>query len=137
MLIALTTNFVIHLKSEKDRAVASERRALENEKQAKALLAELHAGTPAFYQQAKALMGEGHFDAALDRIAYAISLDPRNAAFPALNGDILESQFRFQEARDAYAKALSLDPKNPDTADNLKLCEKFIARFGGRRRWMH
>jgi len=95
-------------------------------------LAELKETAPTFYAEAKSLVDELKFPKALARINYAISLQPEDARFHVLKGNILQSLLQFAEARDAYALALTLDPEAFMTVRNLRLCERLIAANAGR-----
>jgi serine/threonine protein kinase len=95
-------------------------------------LAELKETAPTFYAEAKSLVDELKFAKALARVNYAISLQPEDARFHALKGNILQSLLQFTEARDAYALALELDPEAFLAERNLRLCERLIAANAGR-----
>jgi len=90
-------------------------------------LTELRETAPTFYAEAKSLVDELKFAKALARVNYAISLQPDDARFHALKGNIFQSLLQFADARDAYARALELDPEVPYADRNLKLCEKLLA----------
>lgn len=95
-------------------------------------LAELKETAPTFYIEARTLVDEFKFAKALAKINYAISLQPDDARFHLLRGNILQSLFQFAEARDAYAHALELDPEALHAERNLKLCERLLADNQGR-----
>lgn len=95
-------------------------------------LTELKETAPTFYVEARTLVDEFKFAKALAKVSYAISLQPDNAQFHALKGNIHQSLFQFSEARDAYAHALELDPELPYAERNLKLCERLLAENAGR-----
>ena len=90
-------------------------------------LTELKETAPTFYVEARTLVDEFKFAKALAKVSYAISLQPDNAQFHALKGNIHQSLFQFSEARDAYAHALELDPELPYAERNLKLCERLLS----------
>ncbi|MFA6546057.1 MAG: protein kinase [Limisphaerales bacterium] len=95
-------------------------------------LTELKETAPSFYAEAKALVDEVKFAKALTKVNYAIHLQPDDARFHALRGNILQSMFQFAEAREAYERALELEPALRPAADNLKLCEKILLDNAGR-----
>ena len=92
-------------------------------------LAELRETAPTFCFEAKTLVDELKLARALAKINYAISLQPENAAFYALKGNILQSMLQFSDARDAFARAVDLDPEHelPFAEINLNLCERLLA----------
>ena len=95
-------------------------------------LAELKETAPTFYAEARTLVDELKFAKALARINYAISLQPEDARFHALKGNILQSLLQISDARDAYAHALELDPEAFLAERNLRFCERLIAANAGR-----
>lgn len=92
-------------------------------------LAELRETAPSFYFEAKTLVDDLKFAKALAKINYAISLQPENAQFHTLKGNILQSMLQLADARDSYARALELDPNHemPYVEFNLNLCERLLA----------
>ena len=92
-------------------------------------LAELKETAPTFYGEAKSLVDELKFGQALAKLNYAISLQPDDARFHALKGNIFQSLLQLADARDAYARALELDTELqlPHAERNLRLCEKLLA----------
>lgn len=95
-------------------------------------LAELKETAPTFFVEARTLVDEFKFAKALAKVNYAISLQPDDAKFHALRGNILQSLLQLDEARDAYALALELDPEVFGAERNLQLCEKLLADNAGR-----
>ncbi|HEY6051853.1 MAG TPA: tetratricopeptide repeat protein, partial [Thermoanaerobaculia bacterium] len=68
--------------------------------------------TDLLYGKARAEQGLGHWDAALEDLKLAASLDPRSAVnFTAL-GYTLQRLRRYPEAREAYERGLALAPAN-------------------------
>lgn len=100
-----------------ERVASTERRANDT-------LEMLRETAPTFSAQAGALVEKQDFAAALEKISYAIALEPREPANHFLRGKILQSLLRIPEARDAFAQAAALDPQNRQTQENLSLCEK-------------
>ncbi len=89
-------------------------------------LSELRGTAPTFYREAQTLIEQQNLTNALERIGYAITLQPREANYHALKGNILQSQLKLAEARDAYAKALQLKGDHPQALENRRLCEKLL-----------
>lgn len=97
-------------------------------------LAELKETAPTFYSEARSLVEELKFGQALSKLNYAISLQPDDARFHALKGNIHQSLLQLEDARDAYARAVELDTELelPHAERNLHLCEKLLADNAGR-----
>ncbi|MBM3876133.1 MAG: hypothetical protein FJ386_05360 [Verrucomicrobia bacterium] len=89
-------------------------------------LEELRATAPSIYAEARLLMGERKFARAIQKISYAISLDPKEADYYVLRGQLYQSQMRFADARDDFASALQLSPAHLLARDNLEVCEKIL-----------
>ena len=94
-------------------------------------LTELKETAPTFYAEARALVEELKFAKALARVNYAISLQPEDARFHLLKGNILQSLLQIAEARDAYAHALELDPESFMAERNIRLCDRLLAASAG------
>ena len=122
--------FFVQLTIEKNRALASERRALENGRLAAARLEELRGTAPTFFAEAGQLMDNNHFADALDKIDYAIQQVPNEAAYHNLRGDILQGLLRLDEAEDAYEEALQRNPNLASAQVNLTLTRKILSEIG-------
>lgn len=94
-------------------------------------LAELKETAPSFYVEAGTLVDQFKFAKALTKVNYAISLQPDDAKFHTLKGNILQSLLHLDQARDAYAHALELDPEQHAAERNLQLCERLLAANAG------
>jgi serine/threonine protein kinase/pSer/pThr/pTyr-binding forkhead associated (FHA) protein len=92
-----------------------------SERQERDTLAQLRATAPTFLDQARVLTGQGKLPEALDKIGFALTLDPNEAGFHAQRGNILQSMERFLEAADAYATAIRLNPQEPNAGANIEL----------------
>jgi eukaryotic-like serine/threonine-protein kinase len=75
-------------------------------------LGELRRTAPTFHHQALALIEEQKFEEALQRIAYALTLAPKEPEFHVLKGNLLQSLLNLPEAREAYARAVRLKPNH-------------------------
>lgn len=95
-------------------------------------LAELKETAPTFHVEARTLVDELKFAKALAKINYAISLQPDDAKFHALKGNILQSLLQLAEARESYEQALELDPEVLHAERNLRLCERLLTENAGR-----
>ena len=137
-------------KTNEARAIEKEKLAITERKRAEAAIEEKERevqkrveaveeygrkSTPTFYEKAQSLMDqdEPDFVGALEYIDLAIRLDPNQAEYHNLKGNILQSSFQFAGAKEAYQKAIQHSISTEITShatENLKLCEKII-REGG------
>ncbi len=123
VITALAGWFIVSLTKSERLAVANEKRAVES-------LEKLRGTAPTFFAQANALVDKQQFTDALDKISYASALNPENADYWFVKGNILESLFRIGEARDAYQEALQRNPAHAFAKENLKLCEEILRADG-------
>lgn len=84
-------------------------------------LDELKETAPAFYTEARTLTEEVKFARALARINYALTLQPEDARFHALKGNIHQSLYQFEQAVESYKSAQLLDPDLPYLEENREL----------------
>lgn len=110
-IVALTAAFTAKVIAEGRRA----EKALTN----------LRAAAPTLISQARDLVDQQKFDEALDKISFALQIDPRNPEYHLFRGDVLEAVLRFPEAAAAFRQVLALGP-NDSATENLALCEKVI-----------
>jgi serine/threonine protein kinase len=126
----LVIGFFLQLTRERDRALASEKRALEQEQLAAARLIELAGTAPTYAAEAQQLMDDLNATEALEKIDYAIQQVPNEASYHNLRGNILQAQLRLDEAVEAYEQALRLNPKLAEAAQNRDLTRGILARIG-------
>ena len=132
ILVATVTGFVVKVTKEKNRAESERQRAeIERDRAEKTLMA-LNKTAPTFYNQSQAEIRNGHLDAALENIEYAIQLQPQEAEYHYLKGNILQSQLHLEPARAEYRAAVERNSQHALAAQNLKLCETLLAANGGR-----
>ena len=127
---AAVVAFFVQINTEKNRALMSEKRAVENGKLARARLEELRGTAPTFFADAGQLMEDNRFPEALEKIEYAIQQVPNEAAYHNLRGDILQGLLRLDEAEDAYEEALRRNPQLKIAQTNLDLTRKIFAALG-------
>jgi Leucine-rich repeat (LRR) protein len=82
---------------------------------------------PQFSAEAATLIEEGALDQALQKLSYAIALQPDVAAHHVLRGHIFESMLRLDAAEAAYARALDLDPSNESASENRLVCSRVLS----------
>jgi len=99
---------------------------------AEATLHELRGTAPTFAAQARALVEDGKIDEALEKISYAIQLDPKNGDYLLQHGHYLQITLHLHDAAAAYRKVLVLRPGDADAQQNLDLCERLLAENGGK-----
>lgn len=96
--------------------------------------AERFPGVAEFHQGIGCCAGqEGLFNEAVAASQQAVQLDPANAAYLSDLGWTLLLAKRYPEAREALIRAVDIDPTNELARQNLRVCEKRMARKGRRR----
>ena len=117
------------------RIVASEQRASLSLTLLTEKVTELRRTAPVFYAEAQSLIEDFHFNEALQRLDYALSLEP-NADYHATRGNILQTLLRMPEAVAAYNQALALNPQLAAARENRDLCQRFIEENRDRTAWL-
>jgi len=102
-------------------------RAHRGEQRVNAALAELRASAPAFAEQARLLTSMGKFPEAMEKLDYALGLDPENARFLQARAQLMEAQFRWADARAAWQAVVRREPRNPAWLTSLSRCESLLA----------
>ncbi len=91
-----------------------------------ATLSDLRKTAPTFREAAEARIVEQRWEDALQRIEEALALQPKNAEFLKIKGDIHQVLFQWQEAATSYRQALQRDPDRESAASNLELSEEML-----------
>lgn len=117
------------------RIVASEQRASRSLALLTEKVTELRRTAPVFYAEAQSLIEDFRFGEALQRLDYALSLEP-NADYHAARGNILQTLLRMPDAIAAYNQALVLNPQLTAARENRDLCQRFIEENRGRSTWL-
>ncbi len=117
------------------RIVASEQRASRSLTLLTEKVTELRRTAPVFYAEAQSLIEDSHFMQALQRLDYALSLEP-NADYHAARGNILQTLLRMPEAITAYNQALALNPQLAAARENRELCQRFLDENRERTTWL-
>jgi formylglycine-generating enzyme required for sulfatase activity len=101
-------------------------------KKATEALNRLQKTAPTFNSRARDALEDGHFAEALESIDFAVDLEPSNADFHGLRGNILQVLERWPDAVDAYRKSLQ-NAENEQVRENLELTERLLEqrRKGG------
>ncbi len=90
-------------------------------------LDELRASAPAFAEQARGLAAKEQYDAAIEKLDYAIKLRPVTVEFLVQKGDLLQCQFKLAEAAAIYREALRVKPGHARAEESAKLCDELLA----------
>lgn len=108
------------------RLIVERNHAIDARLRAEKALSDLKGTAPTFYQQARALLDESKFDQALDKISYAIELQPSNADYYLFRANLKEAMQRLEAAEEDYRKVLQLRPGDAVAALNLALCGELL-----------
>jgi Leucine-rich repeat (LRR) protein len=102
------------------QAIRAEREAAR----ANAALADLRATVPAFVAQARGLVTQGRFNDAIEKLDYALRLQPDSREILLAKADLLESQLRLDEAAQTYREVLRIAPDDERAKRHVTLCEQ-------------
>jgi serine/threonine protein kinase len=112
LIVALSTAFMVSV-------VVHEREAQET-------LAELRQTVPLVRGEVLQLIANHQFEEALSRLNFLTRLEPGNAEFFALKGNVCESLLRLADARAAYGQALKRAPDYKFAKENAELCTRLL-----------
>ncbi len=132
IITALAVWFVINVTQARNRAVHGEATTRVERDRANETLGRLRGTAPTFAAQAQALIEKQQFGDALEKLNYAIELNPAEAEYQFLKGNLLEDLSRIDEARQAYAEALQRNPALGPARENLDLCAEILHDEAGR-----
>ncbi len=127
LLLGLGVFAFHHVQRERDIAQNERNVAKTARDRAETTLDQLRATAPTFLEQARALVEEGSFDRALEKIAFAISLQPSNPDYLIFRANLLQSSQRLAEAAPIYRRVLALHPGHAVAAANLTVCDQLLA----------
>ncbi len=126
IIVTLSTAFTMRVFHEKHIAEHNAEVATQNEKRANSTLDRLRGTAPTFQAQAQALIEKQQFSDALEKINYAIDLNPTEAEYHDLKGNILEDLSRLADAQQEYTQALQHNPAHAQARENLDLCNELL-----------
>jgi serine/threonine protein kinase len=86
----------------------------------------LRVTAPIYIDLASNLVREQKFDAALEKVDFALRLQPEEARFHTFKGNILEGQLMLREAASAYEQALRCNPADAAALTNRDLCTRIL-----------
>jgi Leucine-rich repeat (LRR) protein len=95
--------------------------------QTRRALSDLRATAPAFVEQARALAAKERFDEAIEKVNYAINLQPEMVDYLVAKGDLLQCQLKLPAAAAAYREALRVKPGHARAEASAKLCDELLA----------
>ena len=101
------------------------------ETQYRALLADKPNHADALHMLGLLHFQTGRPEPAIDLIRNAITHHPKNTAFHANLGRILNETKRFEEAAEVYAQAARLDPRSAEAHTNRAVALTALGRGGG------
>jgi serine/threonine protein kinase len=104
---------------------ASTARVIQKGREASAALRSLRETAPTFAIRARDALEDGEFEAALTAATFAVKLEPGNAEFHALRGNVLQVLVRWREAVAEYHAALRIGD-DPSVNENLALTKRLI-----------
>jgi serine/threonine protein kinase/Leucine-rich repeat (LRR) protein len=126
VVLALVVGFAVALGQAR-RANREATRARSAEQRAMATVDELRATAPAFAEQAHALaMGE-HFAEAIEKLDYAIKLQPAATEYLLAKADLLQCQLELAEAAGVYRQAVHIQPSLTQAEASARLCDELLA----------
>jgi hypothetical protein len=89
-------------------------------------LERLRSSAPVFAQRAEEALRQGELETALEAASNAVSLEPEEAEYHRIRGNVLQVMLRFPEAVEAYKRA-----EGDDLAEkNLRLTQELMALVG-------
>jgi tetratricopeptide (TPR) repeat protein len=104
---------------------ASTARVIQKGREASAALRSLRETAPTFAIRARDALEDGEFEAALTAATFAVKLEPGNAEFHALRGNVLQVLVRWREAVAEYRAVLRIGD-DPAVKENLALTKRLI-----------
>jgi serine/threonine protein kinase len=99
------------------------------EKKLSATLAALRRTAPVYFENARDLVAARRLDEALEKIHFATALEPENAEFLHLQGDIEQSLLHLSAARASYERATRLGRPQPLLAEKIALCDRLLGEI--------
>ena len=98
-------------------------------RRAERALNSLRRAAPSLAAQAQALVGEQKLDDAVEKLDFALAIEPDNADYALRRANYLQAALHLRAAADAYRSILRRRP-NAEAAASLAFCEKLIIAHG-------
>jgi len=90
-------------------------------------LVRLRAAAPALAEQARTYLTHGQTREAVEKLAFAVDLAPREVDYARLQGDALTADLQLAAAVDAYRRALDLKADDAFSQASLALLTRLLA----------
>jgi len=113
LIVLLSTGFSLKVLSERNRAEKA--------------LTDLRAAAPTLVAQARILVEQQQLDSAIEKLDFALTIDPRNPEYLRARANYLQATLRLAEAATAYRTLLVIAPDGI-AKENLALCERLARR---------
>ena len=114
LLTGVSTAFTLKVIGERNRAERA--------------LGDLRKAAPTLAAQAQTLVEEQKFDEAIEKLGFALAIDPQNPDYRLRRAHLLQATLRLKDAAADYRSVLTLRPDESASA-NLALCEKVQAQW--------
>ncbi len=99
-------------------------RANKEAGRANAALTQLRAMAPSLVSEARELATLGKFHDAIQKLGYAIELQPQSVEFLRDRASLLRCEFRFADAARDYRSILAVSPDDTSARANVALCDR-------------
>ena len=99
-------------------------RANNEANRAHAALTQLRAMAPSLVSEARELATLGKFNDAIQKLGYAIELQPQSIEFLRDRASLLRCEFRFAAAARDYRSILAISPNDTSARANVALCDR-------------
>ncbi len=109
--VFITVCFALSLAREADRSAQA--------------LSRLRKAAPTFVERAWVHLEEGRIEEALEKVSFAVEVDPTNADYHLLRARLLQAEARLPEAVVSFQIVLQLR-KDPSASENLELCTQLL-----------
>jgi serine/threonine protein kinase len=113
-VLLLTVGFAASLAREVDRSAQS--------------LARLSKAAPTLVERAWSHLDEGRFEDALEKVSFAVDVDPSNADYLLLQARLLQSLGRIHDSSDVFKRVTQLR-KDLVAAENIEVCARLTRLF--------
>ena len=113
-VILLTVGFAVGLAREADHSSQS--------------LSRLRKAAPTLVERAWSHLGEGRLDDALEKVSFAVDVDPKNADYLLLQARLQQSLGKIQDASETFQRVMQIR-KDPVAAENIEICSRLTKFF--------
>ena len=110
-------------------SVAFTAKVVSEARRAERALGSLRKAAPSLAAQAQSLVAEQKLDDAVEKLDFALAIEPDNADYALRRANYLQAALHLRAAAEAYRSILRRGP-NDAAASSLALCEKLLAAHG-------